>query len=32
MSHLQLIVNRDRNWEVQAGSPYKIFDKKCLYV
>jgi hypothetical protein len=33
MSHLQLIVNRDRNWEVQAGSPYKIFDKKmsiCL--
>jgi len=23
---------RDRNWEVQAGSPDKIFDKKCLYV
>jgi hypothetical protein len=25
--------NRDRNWEVQAGSPDKIFDKKmsiCL--
>ena len=21
---------RDRNWEVQAGSPDKIFDKKCL--
>ena len=24
--------NRDRNWEVQAGSPDKIFDKTCLYV
>jgi hypothetical protein len=23
---------RDRNWEVQAGSPDKIFDKKYLYV
>jgi hypothetical protein len=23
---------RDRNREVQAGSPDKIFDKKCLYV
>jgi hypothetical protein len=21
----------DRNWEVQAGSPDKIFDKKYLY-
>ena len=25
-------MHRDRNWEVQAGSPDKIFDKKCLYV
>ena len=23
---------KDRNWEVQAGSLDKIFDKKCLYV
>ena len=22
----------DRNWEVQAVSPDKIFDKTCLYV
>ena len=24
--------NRDRNWEVQAGSPDNIFDKKNLYM
>ena len=23
---------RDRNWEVQAGSPDKIFDKKNVYM
>jgi hypothetical protein len=27
-----LDIFRDRNWEVQAGSPDKMFDKKCLYV
>ena len=27
-----VVLFRDRNWEVQAGSPDKIFDKKCLYV
>jgi hypothetical protein len=30
--HILVILFRDRNWEVQAGSPDKIFDKKCLYV
>jgi hypothetical protein len=31
--HNKFCVCRDRNWEVQAGSPDKIFDKKmsiCL--
>ena len=30
--HHVSLKTRDRNWEVQAGSPNKIFYKKCLYV